>query len=1134
MPQENLKTRAKPSPAFAELTEIVSSKVARNVLNAPAVAEFLQKVAADRLSHLGDEKKAQLTQWLASAGRKWMLRDGAAKSASRADAIAAGNPEWAREALKNAQPVWVVSLGDRQKAQFDHIADWLAAEAPTRQLNKLSFAVACEKVAEWDAARVRRAEKGADLPDDPDGIEELGAAPDSGLPGAKWARVFSEKALDREGVIMRHCVGSFAERVAQGDCEIYSLRDGDNVPVATLEARSLDHDGLRRVAKEQGWSDEKLAAALQEPSAMEIVQARGVANSALPASASAALADLDKLFRALKRPPMAALAEMGEGGLLPHPTRIGFIRWSDVEPGSRMPGRSLWSSTMGPMPENLTFDILEIGQIDETTPLPQNLAAKNLVLGPSVKALDAREWNIENVFLPRSGPFVARRGAKLKFGAVKELVLELAGMEDGRMPAEWVDPEAETPFALLEARAERFIAPTLRCDELRLSETRHLDLRAAWLKVAKINLADNAIADFTGSLAERMNIDGANFGGEWGDKNESGGIWKPETGPRQSPAKKSKKERQTDIGSEKTAIEQNAQEDGGKEGGLSAQQKALARELLPTLSQKVMSWRPDQGRDIGEMNYLACVRQASSADLFAPEIAVVREKDGNLSQRSALKKLTREWSIANQERADIGSELTRENSLGRTLPALVRAADETGSTFAVLDRARSAAMVPLVPIVRNKAIALLKSVNEWGNSATGAPPGYDDGSMSTASKTKGSQRRSTPFSREKQGWRAMGENAKLFQEMAPKQLWHRALNPSDSPFFPVRTVLENKQKIVAPVVECDLDRWLPFDESGQQAVANQTPKAETPSRRFTDYREAYAPQAFEYATGLALILLAVDEKAPLREILPEFLRAVIPGEGLAAQKELSEDALSILAATHRDEWAEPFIKYAAPKDEDRQLLLEDIHNKKAAAARLPEAIEALTALPRVGAVSKWLTANGALQQKMALTPLAGTFSAPANATPHEVFEWAEKNLAAPVLIAAKIKAISMAVAKAMVQEAREPESTRGSVFASAQTPMAKIASKNFGVFIESLGEALRDGVLTTPPDDHVWKIFPLTRFSDHWGANMDLKKDMMQAISNAKDANWGDGKRQAAIDLIISWKIPGLNAAAAPTAGMNG
>jgi len=128
----------------------------------------------------------------------------------------------------------------------------------------------------------------------------------------------------------------------------------------------------------------------------------------------------------------------------------------------------------------------------------------------------------------------------------------------------------------------------------------------------------------------------------------------------------------------------------------------------------------------------------------------------------------------------------------------------------------------------------------------------------------------------------------------------------------------------------------------------------------------------------------------------------------------------------------------------------------------------------------------------------------------------------------------MAVAKAMVQEAREPESTRGSVFASAQTPMAKIASKNFGVFIESLGEALRDGVLTTPPDDHVWKIFPLTRFSDHWGANMDLKKDMMQAISNAKDANWGDGKRQAAIDLIISWKIPGLNAAAAPTAGMNG
>jgi hypothetical protein len=58
------------------------------------------------------------------------------------------------------------------------------------------------------------------------------------LPGGmKWVEVYSQEALDREGKLMDHCVGTFGDRVRRKDCDIISLRTADNQPVATLDIR---------------------------------------------------------------------------------------------------------------------------------------------------------------------------------------------------------------------------------------------------------------------------------------------------------------------------------------------------------------------------------------------------------------------------------------------------------------------------------------------------------------------------------------------------------------------------------------------------------------------------------------------------------------------------------------------------------------------------------------------------------------------------------------------------------------------------------------------------------------------------------------------------------------------------------
>ena len=53
--------------------------------------------------------------------------------------------------------------------------------------------------------------------------------------GWKVVELRTEKALEREGDLMNHCVGGYCEQVESGESRIFSLRDPDNKPHVTME-----------------------------------------------------------------------------------------------------------------------------------------------------------------------------------------------------------------------------------------------------------------------------------------------------------------------------------------------------------------------------------------------------------------------------------------------------------------------------------------------------------------------------------------------------------------------------------------------------------------------------------------------------------------------------------------------------------------------------------------------------------------------------------------------------------------------------------------------------------------------------------------------------------------------------------
>lgn len=138
--------------------------------------------------------------------------------------------EWCRTVLlarcKKAPP----SVEDRE-----HIIDYLISPEAPKRLRKMSYAQAQTAAKKWSDANQKRGRDQIETDEDTELLLDLGD-------GARIVKLLTKKAYEREGFLMRHCLGGYAP----GSSTIYSLRDKDNDPHVTFEM-TKDGDTIQQV-----------------------------------------------------------------------------------------------------------------------------------------------------------------------------------------------------------------------------------------------------------------------------------------------------------------------------------------------------------------------------------------------------------------------------------------------------------------------------------------------------------------------------------------------------------------------------------------------------------------------------------------------------------------------------------------------------------------------------------------------------------------------------------------------------------------------------------------------------------------------------------------------------------------------
>ena len=224
----------------------------RNIANLGALQAWLGSLADDKLGGGGGERDDASRSWLLSVGKNWMVRHGAVHELGSAKGAHEDSRPWVEAALKAGRGVQALALEHAERERLAGILDWLRSDdgpALGSDWSKVSLEQAERAEKAWIEARGKTAAK-RDLDAEDAAGSRLYAevqGPD-GREGWRWVEVESAGALDREGALMKHCVGSYAKDVAEGTKSIYSLRDAENKPWLTLEAQGARLTQLKAFA----------------------------------------------------------------------------------------------------------------------------------------------------------------------------------------------------------------------------------------------------------------------------------------------------------------------------------------------------------------------------------------------------------------------------------------------------------------------------------------------------------------------------------------------------------------------------------------------------------------------------------------------------------------------------------------------------------------------------------------------------------------------------------------------------------------------------------------------------------------------------------------------------------------------
>jgi len=143
------------------------------------------------------------------------------------------------QALRNEVKLWIshnlknyLNKHPENTNEIEHIIDYLNSDVAPTRLQKMSYKQAQANSDKWLKTQIKKGrtidEKEADL----EVFMEFAS-------GFKIVKLVGESAYKKEGFLMGHCVASYFDRT---DSSIYSLRDSQNNPHATVELRYQNSD----------------------------------------------------------------------------------------------------------------------------------------------------------------------------------------------------------------------------------------------------------------------------------------------------------------------------------------------------------------------------------------------------------------------------------------------------------------------------------------------------------------------------------------------------------------------------------------------------------------------------------------------------------------------------------------------------------------------------------------------------------------------------------------------------------------------------------------------------------------------------------------------------------------------------
>jgi hypothetical protein len=228
----------------------------RNIYNVQEIENWIETFL--RFRHLrGNPADNEIKSWLRTVVRNYLLND-----YPHLTLITSGN-DWQNIAHLDMKKAWVRQAIDRKdlynvilanpyilefQVDLAHVVDYfqyvldfydrLPRNLQLRSFDRVSLKDAIQKSKAWTEWLNKQETGGWE-----EGEERVMKTSD----GFVVMQLTSEAALNREGKVMQHCVGSYARLVENEDVIIYSLRDSSNNPHVTIEV-----DNSRKVQQIKG------------------------------------------------------------------------------------------------------------------------------------------------------------------------------------------------------------------------------------------------------------------------------------------------------------------------------------------------------------------------------------------------------------------------------------------------------------------------------------------------------------------------------------------------------------------------------------------------------------------------------------------------------------------------------------------------------------------------------------------------------------------------------------------------------------------------------------------------------------------------------------------------------------------